>query len=240
MPVLPDVASISVSPGRISPRASAPSIIAIAGRSFTEPAGLLPSSLPSSTLPRASSTSRPMRCRRASGVRPIASSTVGYLRRLGVLLGLVASVRDRTLVRQLDGAAQLAIEDRLAQALDRRHAREALAPGERDAAHRRRRREGDVAQQVVIVARCVACGDRQYADADPRGDHVADRLQRRGLEGLVDADARLRKARQLRADLEHVVAEAMAAAEQEHRLLLELDRTDRLPLRPGMRARHRD
>src|SRR3954471_8351292 len=44
MPVLPEVGSIRVSPGLISPRASAWRIIEIAGRSLTEPAGLLPSS----------------------------------------------------------------------------------------------------------------------------------------------------------------------------------------------------
>ena len=49
MPVLPDVGSISVSPGRMSPRFSASTIIESAGRSFTEPAGLLPSSLPRTT-----------------------------------------------------------------------------------------------------------------------------------------------------------------------------------------------
>ena len=49
MPVLPDVGSISVSPGWMSPRFSASTIIDSAGRSFTEPAGLLPSSLPRTT-----------------------------------------------------------------------------------------------------------------------------------------------------------------------------------------------
>src|SRR3546814_10467046 len=44
IPVLPEVASIRVSPGLISPRASARLIIDSAGRSLTEPAGLLPSS----------------------------------------------------------------------------------------------------------------------------------------------------------------------------------------------------
>jgi hypothetical protein len=45
-PVLPDVGSISVSPGLMSPRFSASTIIESAGRSFTEPPGLFPSSLP--------------------------------------------------------------------------------------------------------------------------------------------------------------------------------------------------
>ena len=43
--VFPEVASISVSPGLMSPRFSACIIILYAGRSFTEPAGLFPSSL---------------------------------------------------------------------------------------------------------------------------------------------------------------------------------------------------
>jgi hypothetical protein len=50
IPVLPLVASMSVSPGAISPRASASAIMLMAGRSFTEPAGLLPSSLASRVL----------------------------------------------------------------------------------------------------------------------------------------------------------------------------------------------
>ena len=73
MPVLPEVASISVSPGLMSPRFSASTIMAIAGRSLTEPAGLLPSSLPRITLPDAPT----MRCRRTSGVLPIVDSRVG-------------------------------------------------------------------------------------------------------------------------------------------------------------------
>ena len=77
MPVLPEVASISVSPGLISPRSSARRIIEIAGRSFTEPAGLLPSSLPRITLPRCLVVGARMRCRRTSGVLPMASSMVG-------------------------------------------------------------------------------------------------------------------------------------------------------------------
>jgi len=51
MPVLPLVASISTSPGFISPRFSACTIIESAARSFTEPAGLLPSSLTQISLP---------------------------------------------------------------------------------------------------------------------------------------------------------------------------------------------
>src|SRR6185369_336334 len=76
MPVLPLVASISVSPGRISPRRSAFAIMESAGRSFTEPAGLLPSSLASTTfevLPG-------MRCSRTSGVLPTKRSRVAWSR----------------------------------------------------------------------------------------------------------------------------------------------------------------
>src|SRR3989344_3874087 len=60
MPVLPDVASISVSPGRMSPRSSARRIIDSAGLSLTDPAGLLPSSLPRTTLPRAALSLAPI------------------------------------------------------------------------------------------------------------------------------------------------------------------------------------
>src|SRR5882724_12006478 len=47
MPVLPEVESRIVFPGTSRPRASPSSIILRAGRSFTEPPGLKPSSLPS-------------------------------------------------------------------------------------------------------------------------------------------------------------------------------------------------
>ena len=78
MPVLPDVASISVSPGLMSPRSCARWIIDTAGRSLTDPAGLLPSSLPSTTLPRDLFSSAPMRCNATIGVLPMVSSMVGY------------------------------------------------------------------------------------------------------------------------------------------------------------------
>jgi hypothetical protein len=77
MPVLPLVASIRRSPGRISPRSSARRIIDRAGRSFTEPPGLFPSSLPRMTLPRRAFSSPGMRCRRTSGVLPIVRSIEG-------------------------------------------------------------------------------------------------------------------------------------------------------------------
>ncbi|MNY66510.1 hypothetical protein D3C86_2039500 [compost metagenome] len=73
MPVLPEVASIRVSPGRISPRSSARVIIDSAGRSFTEPAGLLPSSFNSKVL----EVLPGRRCKRTSGVLPTQSAIVG-------------------------------------------------------------------------------------------------------------------------------------------------------------------
>jgi hypothetical protein len=48
-----------------------------AGRSFTEPAGLLPSNLPNKTLPRFLLSAAPMRCSAAKGVFPMADSMVG-------------------------------------------------------------------------------------------------------------------------------------------------------------------
>src|ERR1700720_1910385 len=75
MPVFPLVASIRVSPRLMSPRFSASTIIDKAGRSLTEPAGLLPSSLASITL-----LALPTRCRSCtSGVLPTVSSMVLYM-----------------------------------------------------------------------------------------------------------------------------------------------------------------
>src|SRR5690606_3805530 len=73
MPVLPEVASIRVSPGRISPRCSARRIMLRAGRSLTDPAGLLPSSLTS----RVFDVTPGKRCRRTRGVLPMVDSIVG-------------------------------------------------------------------------------------------------------------------------------------------------------------------
>src|SRR6185295_4632586 len=72
MPVLPLVASISVSPGMICPRSSALRIIESAGLSFTDPAGLLPSSLARMRLLVVPG----MRFKRTSGVLPTKSSRV--------------------------------------------------------------------------------------------------------------------------------------------------------------------
>jgi hypothetical protein len=85
MPVLPLVASIRVSPGLIWPRASAPRSIDMAARSLTEPAGLLPSSLPRMTLLRAAASAPGMRTSCTSGVLPIVSSMVLYAMGLRLL-----------------------------------------------------------------------------------------------------------------------------------------------------------
>ena len=74
MPVLPEVGSMSVSPGLIVPRFSASTTIERAGRSFTEPAGLLPSSFASRTLLLCPAS----RCSWTSGVLPTVSSMVLY------------------------------------------------------------------------------------------------------------------------------------------------------------------
>ncbi len=75
IPVLPLVASISVSPGLMRPRSSALRIIQSAGRSFTEPAGLLPSSLHRMTLVVLPGS----RLSRTSGVLPTVSSIVFHV-----------------------------------------------------------------------------------------------------------------------------------------------------------------
>src|SRR5471030_565624 len=74
MPVLPEVASIRVSPGLICPRNSARVIIDSAGRSLTEPAGLFPSSLSNKVL----LVLPGRRCKRTNGVLPTQSAMVGY------------------------------------------------------------------------------------------------------------------------------------------------------------------
>src|SRR5438093_800285 len=75
-PVLPDVGSTIVPPGRSFPSRSASSIIARPMRSLTEPPGLR-----NSSFARISGrTSRPTRSSRTIGVSPTSSSTVGYRR----------------------------------------------------------------------------------------------------------------------------------------------------------------
>jgi hypothetical protein len=84
MPVLPLVGSISVAPGLMSPRSCARRIIENAGRSLTEPAGLLPSSFTSTALPVLPGR----RFNFTSGVLPTKSSSVrnGGTERASMLL----------------------------------------------------------------------------------------------------------------------------------------------------------
>ena len=53
------------------------------------------------------------------------------------------------------------------------------------------------------------------------GDHVLDGLQRRALEALADPFGIAGEAREFRAHVQHVVAEAVPGAQQEHGLALE-------------------
>src|SRR5574340_1179019 len=94
MPVLARVASISVSPGLMSPRASARMIIDRAGRSFTDPAGLLPSSVARMTF----EVSPGMRLSLTSGVLPTKFSMDEYMwvPRETVASGLSARCTERS------------------------------------------------------------------------------------------------------------------------------------------------
>jgi hypothetical protein len=82
MPVLPLVASINRSPGRISPRSSARRNMLNTGRSLTEPPGLFPSSLPRMVTPRDSSSAPGRRRSCTSGVLPIVASMVRWTGRV--------------------------------------------------------------------------------------------------------------------------------------------------------------
>src|SRR3954469_11135968 len=72
MPVLPDVASMMVSPGLSRPDDSPSAIIRDAARSLTDPPGFCHSALAYSSTP---GVSRSNRASRTSGVRPISSRT---------------------------------------------------------------------------------------------------------------------------------------------------------------------
>src|SRR5438093_6661013 len=106
MPVLPEVESRMVFPGTSRPRASPSSIILRAGRSFTEPPGLKPSSLPRMRTPGAT----PSRTRRisTSGVLPTIWSVEGTAS--GPADGEVG--RARTARAESMGMAALASGDR--------------------------------------------------------------------------------------------------------------------------------
>src|SRR5947199_7409588 len=132
---------------------------------------------------------------------------------------------------------QVAGEDRLAQRLDRFGARKAAPPGERDAPHRRRPREWQDADQVARAARADG-SRRQHRDADAARDHLADRLERSALHGAGDRVA-LARAHAV-ADLEDLVAEAMALAEEQEALARQLVRGHALLAFPRMALGHRD
>ncbi len=68
---------------------------------------------------------------------------------------------------------------------------------------------------------------------------MADGFQRGAFEGLLDTVGRLRKARQLRAHAQHLVAEAMPAAQQQHGLLLQFVGIDFPGMLQMVAARHR-
>src|SRR6266513_3764522 len=123
-------------------------------------------------------------------------------------------VRQRSTVELLH-VRQVAGEDRLAQRLDRFWARKAAPPSEPDAPHRHRPRERQHADQVARAARADG-SRRQHGDADAARDHLADRLERSTLEGAGDRIA-LARAHGV-ADLEHLVAEAMAFAKEQEAL----------------------
>jgi hypothetical protein len=63
---------------------------------------------------------------------------------------------------------------------------------------------------------------------------VLDGLQRTALEALLDALGPAGEAREFRADLQHMVAEAMPVAQQQHGLLLERFGAQAVPLRQGV------
>ena len=75
-PVLPEVGSTIVPPGRRSPSRSAASMRASPIRSFSEPPGFRYSSLASTSAPPGGESF----CSRTIGVPPTSSSTVGYRR----------------------------------------------------------------------------------------------------------------------------------------------------------------
>ena len=125
-------------------------------------------------------------------------------------------------------ARQLARVDRVAQRRDRLVAREAAAPRQHHAARRRVAVERDVlARRRGRPCGASASGSSASFGTDRRGTSVTP-MPAATMCLMVSSDepskllrmpsALLRKARELGADLEHVVAEAVAGAQQQHRL----------------------
>src|SRR5574343_496216 len=191
MPVLPEVASIRVSPGLMSPRASARWIIDRAGRSLTEPAGLLPSSLARMTLPRRSFSAPGMRTRRTSGVLPTKSCRVLYMlvQPLDILGDALLNRSHRCLVAGFTQACELALRKGLVLALQRLG-------------------EGDVFEQAL----CPQFRQRQWRIAfglataiDRRDSDIVETL---GTAGTKVEDAGLfRMIKEVQIDLGHVANE---------------------------------
>src|SRR5208283_2553460 len=208
MPVLPDVASMSVSPGSIVPRLSASTTIDSAGRSLTEPAGLLPSSLASSTLLVAPGR----RCSRTSGVLPTVSSMVWYTMPFFALAGAHATPRAMLSAAWGRGKQGLyAARDALLHGKKGRRIacgakarkiglREALVLADEC------RREGDVLDR----AGAVQVGKGQLGLAIHRATGVdrrrRDRIERRRRTGAKIEDARaFRMLQEVEIDLDHVL-----------------------------------
>ena len=112
MPVLPEVGSTSVvTPGVISPRRSASSIIASPMRSFTDPSGLKNSSLRASlACSRSAAISRGSR---TSGVAPTVSRMLPYMRPRAAGRGSASGVSTRSLRSDLNTAIRPADLSRL-------------------------------------------------------------------------------------------------------------------------------
>ncbi len=121
---------------------------------------------------------------------------------------------------------------------------EALAPHQHHAARGRRigkRHITNVIGARIGRMRHVLPRHRQlghHGNAHARGHHLLDGLQRRALETLADAFRAGRKPRKFRADFEHMVAKAVAGAEQQHGLVLDRLGAQLLAGRHRMGARH--
>src|SRR6476646_11671230 len=137
---------------------------------------------------------------------------------------------------QLFDLRQIAREYRFAQRLDRLGPREALAPGEADAARGRRAREWQDADEIARAAVAIDRGRRQDGDADAACDHLPDGFERAALDR---ARQRIAVARAQRvAELEHLVAKAVALAEEQQAFLGQLFGGDALSALPGMAFRN--
>src|SRR5512134_3092298 len=194
MPVLPLVASISVSPGLMRPRSSALRIIHRAGRSFTEPAGLLPSNLHSTTLV----VSPGSRLSRTSGVLPTVSSMVFHMacsiacrfpRQQGrnVSLDAFGDRQERRRVARASKRAQVGLGEALVPAFERLR--------ERNVLDRALRQQFGAGQRRL--ARRLAAG------VDDGLSHVVERLRAPGPD--VENAGELRALEEVQVDVDDVL-----------------------------------